>query len=86
MTNGSKQSGRFRLEEALQCVIPSRLSQIQLEEIKQKRKLKNIKVSLYSLKRKFQNLFTEEEQVPQKQLIGIGDNLKQYLKKSAQRE
>ncbi|MEA5402959.1 hypothetical protein VB776_08540 [Arcicella sp. DC2W] len=81
-----KQSGRPRLEAALQCVIPARFTQTEFEEIKQKSKGLKISRSAYirsmTLKGKVLNLFTEEEQKAKKQLIGIANNLNQLLKLS----
>ncbi len=81
-----KQSGRPRLEDALECVIPARFTQTEFEEIKQKSKGLKMSRSAYirsmTLKGKVQNLFTEEEQKAKKQLIGIANNLNQLLKLS----
>jgi len=57
-----KQSGRPRLEDALECVIPARFTQTEFEEIKQKSKGLKMSRSAYirsmTLKGKVQNLFT----------------------------
>ncbi len=81
-----KQAGRTKIEDALECVIPARFTQTELEEINQQSKRLKISRSAYirsmTLRGKVENLFTEEEQNAKKQLIGIANNLNQLLKLS----
>jgi Bacterial mobilisation protein (MobC) len=84
--NTSNKGGRPKAKFALEKIIPARFTQLEYDDICLK--AKNLKVSnsyylrAMALRGSIKNLFSEEEQIAKKQLIGIANNLNQLLKHS----
>ena len=80
----ANKGGRPKIKNALDKIAPSRFSMAEFGVIQAKSKLLKISVSNYirtmTLQGSIKNIYSEDEQIAKKQLIGMANNLNQLLK------
>jgi hypothetical protein len=84
--NTTNKGGRPKSKSSLEKIIPARFTQPEYEDICLKAQILKVSKSFYIramvLQGSIKNLFSEEEQIAKRQLIGIANNLNQLLKHS----
>jgi hypothetical protein len=84
--NTTNKGGRPKSKSSLEKIIPARFTQAEYEDICLKAQSLKVSKSFYIramvLQGSIKNLFSEEEQIAKRQLIGIANNLNQLLKHS----